>query len=246
MITMNTLAIVLPIGGKTTGELSDMYPNLFVPAGFTFSIWSVIYILLIGMIVYQWVYDEDKSKLKQIGPYLFLNTLFNGLWILAWHYLYIGLSLVIMLGLLGTLMMLYKKMNINYPAKQKIQWFVDVPISVYLGWISVATIANVTTLCVHLGWSGGPISQDVWASIMIIVAVALGLLMLKTKRDIFYGAVIAWAVYGIFSKRTSVDVANMTDAAVEHTSQIGLFIMIIGLALTLVLTTVYRPTNKNH
>lgn len=233
MLVMNTLAVSLPLGGKTTGELSDLYPNLFVPAGFTFAIWSVIYLLLIGFIVYQWIANNEKSQVEKIGLWFTLNGIANGAWIIAWHYELVPLSIMIMLVLLGSLIMMYRNLNINYFGLYGIKWLVYTPISVYLGWISVATIANFTTVLVSYGWSGFGISEDVWSVVVLIVAVILGCLMLYRHKDIFYAGVIAWASYGILSKRLADTVAM--DAKIEHTSQVALYIMIIGILLTLTL-----------
>ncbi len=233
MLVMNTLAVALPLAGKSTGELSDMYPNLFVPAGFTFSIWSIIYLLLIAFIIYQWVASSDKSNIDKVGPWFILNGAANGAWIITWHYELVPVSLLVMLILLGSLIMMYKNLNVNYFGKYGIKWFVNVPISVYLGWISVATIANFTTVLVHFGWSGFGISEDVWSVVVLIVAVALGCLMLHRHKDIFYAGVIAWASYGILSKRLADTVS--IDSKIEHMSQVAIYIMIIGIFLSITL-----------
>lgn len=238
MLTMNTLAVTLPIAGKSTGELSDMYPNLFVPAGFTFAIWSAIYLLLIGFVVNQWAAKVEYSKLEKVGYLFLLNALCNGAWIFAWHYEYLALSILIMLGILLTLILLYLKLDIRYFNKEKVKWLVYVPISVYFGWISVATIANFTTLLVSLGWNGNPLSDDVWATIMLIIAVAIGLRMLHKKKDVFFAIVIAWASYGIYSKRV-LDL-NAIDGKIEHTAYIAMFVLIIGILLTFVLSVVKK------
>ncbi|MFT4536302.1 MAG: hypothetical protein ACJA1A_002585 [Saprospiraceae bacterium] len=233
MLVMNTLAISLPLGGKTTGELSDIYPNLFVPAGFTFSIWSIIYLLLIGMIVYQWIASAEKSEISKVGPWFIVNGLANGAWIVAWHYELVPVSLIIMFVLLGSLIMIYRNLSVNYFGSNGVKWLVNVPISVYLGWISVATIANFTTVFVHYGWSGFGISEDVWSVIILIIAVVLGCLMMYRHKDIFYAAVIAWASYGILSKRLA-DTVSM-DAKIEHMSQVAIYIMVIGILLSVTL-----------
>ncbi len=233
MLLMNSLAIFLPLGGKTTGELSDLYPNLFVPAGFTFAIWSVIYLLLIGFIGYQWIGGNEKSKIEKVGPWFLLNGLANGAWIIAWHYELVPLSLLIMLVLLGSLIMLHRKLNINYFGSHGIKWLVYVPVSVYLGWISVATIANFTTVLVNYEWSGFGVSPDIWSVVVLIVAVILGCLMMYRHKDIFYAGVIAWASYGILSKRLADTIAM--DAKIEHMSQVAMYIMIIGILLTVTL-----------
>lgn len=233
MLVMNTLAVFLPLGGKTTGELSDLYPNLFVPAGFTFAIWSVIYLLLIGFVAYQWIASSDKSNIDKIGPWFVFNGAANGAWIVAWHYEQVPVSLIIMIVLLASLIMIYRNLNINYFGTHGIKWFVSVPISVYLGWISVATIANFTTVLVHYGWSGFGISEDVWSVVVLMVAVVLGCLMMYRHRDIFYAAVIGWASYGILSKRLADSIA--IDAKIEHMSQVAIYIMVIGILLSVTL-----------
>ena len=242
MLVMNTLAISLPLGGKTTGELSDLYPNLFVPAGFTFAIWSVIYLLIIGFVSYQWIGSSDKSKIDKVGLWFVINGLANGSWIVAWHYELVPVSLLIMFVLLGSLIMLYKSLDINYFGSHGIQWLVNVPISVYLGWISVATIANFTTVLVNNGWTGFGVSEDIWAVVVLIVAVILGCLMMYRHKDLFYAAVIAWASYGILSKRLEDTIAS--DAKIEHMSQVALYIMIIGMLLTITMGILGNRKNQ--
>jgi len=231
MLTLNAMAIILPIGGRTTGELSDMYPNLFVPAGFTFSIWSVIYILLIVFVIYQWIVSLDKSRIHGIGPWFLINGLANGCWILAWHYLQIELSLFIMLILLYSLLKIHQRLQINYFTPKSTPWLVFPAFSIYLGWISVATIANFTTLLVSYDWSGGPFSQDTWAALMLSIAVVLGVILLYRHKDVFYAAVIAWASYGILSKRRTE--ADAMDSMIQHFSEVGMYVMIIGILLTI-------------
>lgn len=243
MMTMNVLAVFLPLGGKTTGELSDLYPNLFVPAGFTFAIWSLIYILLITLVLYLWS-SHGSTSLSKVGPWLVLNMLCNGLWIVAWHYEQVIISLLIMLALLTTLLLMYTRLDIRYDEYQRKTWLAYVPVSVYLGWISVATIANFTTVLVHYNMEISPAADDVVASIMVGIAVVLGLTMLYRRKDIFYAGVIAWACYGILQKRTTDSV--MLDKYTEHFSQVGLYVTVIGIVLTIVLGIVRRnPTLKS-
>lgn len=238
MIVMNTLAVALPLAGKTTGDLSDMYPNLFVPIGFTFAIWSVIYLLITGLIIYQWVGKPENNKVDKLGYLFVLNSLFNGLWIVAWHYEIVWLALLLMMGILGTLILMHRKLDFSYFGDKGIQWLVQVPISVYLGWISVASIANFTIILVDNGWRGGALSEDLWASIMLVVAVLLALTMLARHKDIFFAAVIAWASFGIYSKRMLDTVA--VDGKIEHISQVALFVVIIGIVLTIVMGIVKK------
>lgn len=224
VITVNGLANALPINGLTTGELSDMYPNLFVPAGFTFSIWGIIYLALLVFVIYQLtragVTDRDV-----IGPWWLVNAAANMGWILAWHYKQVELSLGIMLILLFTLFMIHNRIASKRGQGVKVSLVASIPFAIYFGWICVATIANVTTLFVDHGWDGGGLEESVWASIMICVAIALAALMLYFKRNLAFGAVVAWALYGIYSKQTGGG-----SEVVEYTAGIGLIILLILLA----------------
>lgn len=210
VVTVNALANALPINGNTTGALSDSYPNLFVPAGFTFSIWGVIYLLLAGFAVYQLVVtlrgDPAAGFVHTIGILFILSCAANVGWIVAWHYEKVALSLMLMLALLGSLVLIYLRLEIGLSAisgKERIFFFI--PFSVYLGWITVATVANVTALLVDLGWNGFGLSEAVWAAIVIVVAFGLSVLMMANRGDIFYSLVVIWAFFGIFMKRLSAD-----------------------------------------
>ena len=112
MITMNYLANALPLNGKTTGQLSDQYPNLFTPAGITFSIWGVIYLLLLVFIILQ-LWGSQQKLVSSMGWAFVASALFNGLWILAWHYERTGLSVLIMLGLLASLIFINQRLALQ-------------------------------------------------------------------------------------------------------------------------------------
>lgn len=205
-IIVNTLANSLPINGIGTGELSDLYPNLFVPAGLTFSIWGVIYLLLLLFTIYQ-SRKNGQSAVDLIGPFFILSSLANIGWILAWHYRLVGLSLIIMLILFASLLKIYMSITVEkfIPATKSFKWFISVPFSVYLGWITVATIANVTALLVNSGWNGFGLSDQFWTVLVIVTALGITLAMLITRRDIAYSLVVVWALTGIVIKRIQAD-----------------------------------------
>ncbi len=228
VILVNGLANALPINGLTTGELSDMYPNLFVPAGFTFSIWGIIYLLLLVFSIHQFT-SKGITGRQAIGPWWMINALANISWILAWHYKLVELSLVIMLILLATLFMITSRIEKARETGTKISLVESVPFSIYFGWISVATIANVTTLLVDRGWQGGGISESSWAVIMILVAFTLACAMLFFKRNLAFGAVVAWALFGIYSKQ----IDGGSDV-VAYTAGIGLIALLAFLAVSTV------------
>jgi len=210
-IIVNGLANILPIGGKYTGELSDNIPNLFVPAGITFAIWGIIYILIIMFVIYlaKDMFKKEKTSkpfLEKISLFFILASLGNIIWIFLWHYEQIGLSLLAMILLFVSLLAIYLKLNIGIDKvsiKEKI--FIHVPISVYLGWITVATIANVTAVLVTINWDGFGISEEIWTILVLIVATIITIIMLTKRKDYAYSAVIIWALIGIFLKRMSMD-----------------------------------------
>ncbi|MEZ5038892.1 MAG: hypothetical protein R2828_03345 [Saprospiraceae bacterium] len=232
VITLNTLAITLPIGGRTTGEISDLYPNLFVPAGYAFSIWSLIYTLLIVFIIMQSKGVFSKTKpgpdyVHTIGWWFVISCLANASWILAWHYLLAPLSLLLMLLILASLIAIYQRLGIGQGQKE-VPFFIRLPFSVYLGWITVATIANVTAVLVSIQWNGFGVSEVSWTVIMLCVGGLVGSLFLWFKKDIAYVLVIVWAFWAIAVKRQSIGEADETIIITTIYGILGLFV-IIGL-----------------
>ncbi|MEO0471099.1 MAG: hypothetical protein AAF206_15840 [Bacteroidota bacterium] len=242
-IILNALANALPINGQTTGELSDAYPNLFVPAGLTFAIWSLIYLLLLIFVVYGLVaaFSKNQSQsvfLEKIGWWFFISCLCNASWIVAWHYEIVPLSLMIMLGILGSLIMIYRRLGIgtgNGGSREK--FLVHMAFSIYLGWITVATIANVTTLLVDNGIDGGG-SAALFAASVIVVAIVMGSLFLKNRGDLFYALVVVWALYGIYLKRSRLDAEAWN--LITITAVAGMVLLLIGGLLVLGQRKLYR------
>lgn len=248
-LTLNFLAVFLPINNRTTGELSQLYPNYFVPSGFTFSIWGVIYILMIAFVVYQGFqyYKNNKNTnriIGYIGPWFFISGLANSFWILAWHYEYVLFSVIIMLVLLYALFRIYSNVQRIRPHGIWDNVFIATFTSIYLAWISVATIANVTALLVNLGWNGWGISEPMWASIMIVVAALLGIMAVFSKQDIPFILVIIWALYGIYSKQSVLE----TDGSqmVATVSKYSMTMLIIYGILTTLGKRTYFNAIKNH
>lgn len=210
-ILVNYLANAVPLGGRSTGEISELYPNLFTPAGYTFAIWGLIYLLLALFVIYQ---AKDIHKLnkdpivEKVGGWFFVASLANMAWIFAWHYLLPGLSLLIMLVLLVSLIMIYLRLGIGREQVSVMRkYLVHLPFSVYLGWISVATIANVSAYLVSVEWGGWGLSQVTWTVIVIIVGTLIALNALRSRGDVFYSLVFIWAFIGIFVKRVTADVS---------------------------------------
>jgi hypothetical protein len=207
-VAVNAMATALPINGKTTGELSALYPNLFVPAGLTFSIWGLIYLLLAIFAVYQIATPNRNSAdfLQRIGPLFIVASAANIGWIFLWHYQRVSASLVLMLVLLASLLAVYLRLGIGTQATSwRQRLLVHLPFSIYLGWISVATIANTTAVLVHVGWNRFGASQELWTVVVLVVATMITLAVLLTRNDLFYALVILWAFLGILIKRQAVD-----------------------------------------
>lgn len=204
-LTVNILASTLPLNGQNTGEISDRFQVYFVPAGYVFSIWGIIYIGWFAFTVFQFRADQKESpRLRRLGYLFALSGIANAGWLFCWHYNLFGLSVLVMLTLLGLLIASYLRLDVNrikVPAAER--WSVDIPFSVYLGWITVATVANVTDWLYLLGWNGFGIAPQTWAVIMIVVASTLGLAMFVTRRDSAYLAVLVWSFAGIAIKQSS-------------------------------------------
>lgn len=208
VITVNYLANALPIGGVTTGQASDSFPNLFTPAGLTFSIWGLIYTLLLVYVLYNWgLFGKKPSKKKQkmlnkVGVLFILNAIANCCWIFAWHYGQIALSLVIMLVLLVTLILIAD--IIRKEKFKRVDYFsLKLPFSIYFGWITVATIANVSVLLVSIGWDGWGISEQIWTIAVLLVGATIGIWRGLKDKNIAYLAVFIWAYGGIILKHSS-------------------------------------------
>jgi benzodiazapine receptor len=210
-LSVNGLANALPLNGKNTGVISDQFRVYFVPAGYVFAIWGVIYIGWIAFAVYQALpAQRNNPRLARIGWLFAANCVANAAWLFTWHYELFPLSVVVMLSLLALLIAIYLRLDIGRAQVSKIEkWTVDVPFSIYLGWISVATIANITDLLYYWRWDGLGIAPQVWAVIMLVVASALALMMALTRGDVAYLLVFAWSFAGIAVKQAPVPlVAN--------------------------------------
>jgi hypothetical protein len=208
MLLVNGLANSLPLNGKTTAEVSALYPVLFTPAGYVFSIWGLIYLALIGFSVFQALPGQMVNlRINRIGGWFALSNILNAGWLFAWHWGYLWLSVLIMLGLLACLIVIYTRLGIGLHARISPleQTLVDFPFSLYLGWISVATIANVSAALYDSGWNGFGMAPQVWAIIMIGVTTILGLLMINRRHALTYPVVLIWALIGIRLRPDQID-----------------------------------------
>jgi benzodiazapine receptor len=228
-ITVNFLANALPINGKTTGEISDGFNVLFVPAGYVFSIWGLIYLGLAAYAVYQALPSQRyNQRLRSIDYPFLLSSIANMTWIFLWHYERFPLTIAAMLVLLVALIAIYLRLDImrgHVPVAER--WLVDVPFSVYLGWITVATIANVTTVLDFVGWNGWGLSDETWFVIMLAVALVVAILMTITRADVAYLLVLVWAFAG-------VGIKHADNGVVATTSWIATAIVLVLVVISIV------------
>ncbi len=201
MVAVNYLAVALPLAGRDTGAISNNYPNLFAPAGYAFSIWGLIYTLLGVYVIYQFWCKKD-SLIMKINTLFIINALLNASWMFAWHYDFIWLSLLIMFGLLLTLIGIA---NILLKARLNKQesLLINLPFSVYFGWITVATIANVTVFLVSINWTGFGLAESLWTIAILLIGALIGSWRMLYDRSIPYGLVLVWAYGAILFKHTS-------------------------------------------
>lgn len=205
-IVINALANALPINGQNTGQISDRFQVYFVPAGYVFSIWGLIYLGLITFAIFQALPSQKENpRLRAAGWWISLGGLANIAWIFLWHYEKFPLTLAAMLILLAALIITYLLLGIKQtPVSPAERWAAHLPFSIYLGWITVATVANVTSLLDYLKWDGFGLSPETWMFIVLAAVLVIAALVSFTRRDVAYTVVILWALAGIGVKHAAV------------------------------------------
>jgi translocator protein len=217
------------IGGKLTAAISDSNPTLITPAGYVFSIWGIIYILLGAFVVYQALPSRSSRDFtERIGWLFVLSSIINVAWIFVWQFEYLVVSVVLIFLLLASLIAIYVRLGVG---KSKVglddRLAVHLPFSVYLGWITVASIANVATTLVSLNWDGGGISPETWAILVVATASVITALMLITRKDIAYSLVIIWALVGIAVKQNG----NQTIVLLAEINAVIVAVMLIATTI---------------
>jgi hypothetical protein len=223
------------LGGKNTAQISNANPTLITPAGYVFSIWGIIYILLGIFTVFQVLPSErGKDFQKRIGWLFVLSSLLNITWLFLWQFEYLSLSVVLMFLLLATLILIYIRVNIGkarVPMREKLA--VHLPFSVYLGWITIASIANMATTLVSVNWDGFGINQETWAILVLVIALLITLLVTATRRDVAYGLVVIWALLGIA-------VNQSLNSNIVMTTEIGAVVVAVALASSILYSRLKR------
>ncbi len=234
-IVINILANALPINGLNTGQISDNFDVYFVPAGYVFSIWGVIYIGLISYAIFQALpAQRENPRMRATGWWVALGGIANSIWIFLWHYQQFPLTLVAMLTLLASLIVVYLRLGTGRTSVSTAEtWAVRVPFSIYLGWITVATVANITDVLDYLNWNAFGIAEETWMVIVLTAVLVIAGLMIFTRSDIAYTLVLLWALAGIALKFAAVPAV-----AIPTWIAFGL------IALMLIATFVLRRPNQ--
>ena len=236
---VNLLAVIFAIGinyysqiytiqGYRVSDKSEEYNNLFTPAGYAFSIWGLIFIAILVFAIYQ-VYKTFVKKqtfdfISQTGWWFALANIANGLWIVAWLSDYTWLSVVVMLVILFSLMKIVINTNMErWRAPVKTIAFAWWPISIYAGWISVATIANIAAYLSKVGWDGGFLSPEAWTIVLIVIATSLNLILIFTRGMREFAAVGAWALIAIYVRH------QLTYETIAITSLTGAIIILVSV-----------------
>jgi len=234
VIVVNSLAGgTTLLGGRNTADVSAAYPTLITPAGFTFSIWGVIYALLAAFIVFQLLPSHRQDRFnRQVGYFFILSSLFNIIWLFLWQYEYIATSVPLIFALLVTLIIVYLRLDVGRSAATRGERVcVHLPFSVYLGWITIASIADVSSGLVSVNWTGFGLSPSTWAQLVVLVALVITLLVIGTRRDPAFGLVVVWALIGITANQLAhPDVTMVTEASAVLVAAAALVVLYLVLA----------------
>lgn len=220
VIFINYLAGTGQINNTTPGEISDKYQTALTPAGYAFSIWSLIYFGLIAFSVYQaFPSQETNQRFLRIRTLYIANCAANCIWIYLWHYDYIALSILAMLLILLTLVLI--NLNLSEIESGAELWTAKVPFNIYFGWITVAAILNASIVLVYFGVQTSLLLSVILACFLIIIAVLLGIIIRRNFDFPSYALTIAWAIIAI---------------AIKQFSEVAIMIVAILGAIILILT----------
>lgn len=243
MIYLNYLGGAGKINGISTGEVSGLYPNLFTPAGFTFSIWGIIYLFNLGFLIHQ-VYKAfylEENFDPRLNQGFFFISVTNAVWIVAWHRLAIGYSLFLMIVLLLFLLATYWQ---SIRPKYNSEYFSEyVNFSIYLGWVSVATIANSAIFLITTGVEPYGQTAGILTVVMIAVAVALAVFFILGQSNYWFALVILWASYGIYAARDQA-ILKANGADVPPGTALAKMAALIGVFVIFAALVYYRLVSK--
>jgi TspO/MBR family protein len=229
-LVANGLAATGLLGGLSTEQIATRYPIYFLPANFTFGIWGIIYLSLGAYAVFQALPSQRERPLhRSLGWLVAITGLFNSLWLIAFQNTWFVASMFAMTGLLVTLIVIYRRLDGSRTTGTITdRALVALPFSLYLGWITVATIANAAYVLFDAGWSGFGLVGSAWAIIMLVVATILTLFILGTRTDVAYLLVVVWAFFGVWVRQANTP-------SVAATAGVASILLLAAAAITLVL-----------
>ncbi|SFR61684.1 hypothetical protein [Maribacter stanieri] len=229
VIIVNYISQAFSLNDTTIGEMSAQYENLFTPAAYAFAIWGVIFLALLGYGIFQvkraFFSDKPSEFIEQTGYWFALANILNCCWVIAFMYNYTGLSVVIMFGILLSLIKIILNTNMErWDAPISVIAFVWWPICFYSGWISVATIANISAYLSKLDWNGGVLSEQAWTINMIVAATVINLLMIWKRNMREFALVGVWALFAIYVRH------NESNIYIAYSAMTGTIILFIAIA----------------
>ena len=229
VIAVNYISQIMEFNGTTIGEISSRYVNLFTPASYAFAIWGIIFLALLAYGIFQarraFFSEKESLFIEQTGYWFVLANILNCCWVFAFVYNYTGLSVLIMFGILISLIKIILNTNMErWDAPISTIAFVWWPICIYSGWISVASIANISAYLSKLNWNGGILSEQAWTIGMIVVAIILNLLMIWKRNMREFALVGIWALFAIYIRHEG------SYNSIAYTALIGCIILFLAIS----------------
>ncbi|MGK0550509.1 tryptophan-rich sensory protein [Enterococcus faecalis] len=234
MLVVNMSAALFPINGMKTQDISQKYETLFAPAGVTFAIWSVIYLLLAAFLVYQWMAKArvsavitNRQLLNKVNWAFSISSILNCLWLFTWQFEYLLISTILMLGLVGSLFYLnYLLRTIPFDKKEYV--LIRLPFSVYFGWITVATIANISATIVQQEIPLFMKDQPFWTNAALVIGLVVAVSIIIDNRNIAYGLAVIWGYLGVLLKHESASGWDQRYPSIITTTIISLILLVIA------------------
>ncbi|NCC77229.1 MAG: tryptophan-rich sensory protein [Clostridia bacterium] len=232
-LAVNTLGALGLINGLSQKEISDRYVTLITPSPSTFSIWSVIYTLLLAAVIMMIVKKADtyyQKAVDEISLLFRLSSLFNIAWIVTFSYVLVEISVLFIVAFVITLAMLNQKLRAIHESKR---WLLPAAFGMYTGWLTIATVVNIAAALVKIEWNRFGLSEELWAVIILAVSAVLVILIFLRLENVIYPLPVAWAYFGIYQFLNAPEGFKGQYNLVEVTALIGMVVLIGAAAIQL-------------
>ncbi len=234
---VNVWSNLFPMNGLTIGEISNtLFAGVkIIPANYAFAIWGLIYLGLFGLGIYQFLPSQrNNPRLQDLGYFLVIACVAQIIWVWVFLARLFLPSLIAMAGILLALIAGYLAVNTTEERVSKWErWFVNATLSIYLAWISVATIVNVAIFLESVTWDGWGIAPEIWTATLLVVAGLIAILMRINYQETAFPLVFLWAFLAIAVRQFNEPLIVLTVLGV------GLTISLVGLG-----STVYRHSQS--